>query len=136
MLIPFQLPAGIERNTTPYDSVNSWYDQSLVRWQSGSMTPVGGWAKLNSVAFDSALRKIHVYRDNINQRQTLVGTDAKLWYDNGSSFSDITPAAFVPLTSIGVSGGYGTSAYGASTYGTPRSGSSPVFAPYAFWSMD
>ncbi len=82
-----------------------------------------------------AVRKIHVYRDNSNQKRTLVGTDSKLYTDNGGTYLDITPSAFVPLTSIGVAGGYGTGLYGIGTYGTPRP-LSPVFSPYAYWTFD
>lgn len=136
MLVPLQLPPGLERNNTPYDTVNAWWDQSLVRWQSGSMTQVGGWRKLTAAPLDSAIRKIHVYRDNSNQRQTLVGSDAKLYYDNGSSYVDVTMSGFTPLTAIGTGGGYGAGTYGSSTYGTARPSPSPVFSPFAYWSMD
>lgn len=135
-LVPIDIPPGLERNNTPYDSTDRYWDSNLVRWQSGSIVPVGGWTKLTSPPLTGAVRKIHAYRDNATQRHVLVGTDSNLYEDNGSSYTDITPSAFVPLTTIGVSGGYGTLTYGTSTYGTPRSGPSPVFSPYAYWTFD
>ena len=135
-LTPVKLPPGLERNNTPYETTDRYWDSNLVRWQSGSITPVGGWTKLTATPLTGAIRKIFVYRDNSDQRHTLVGTDSNLYEDNGSSYTDITPSAFVPLNTIGTGGGYGTLTYGSSTYGTPRSGSSPIFSPFAYWTMD
>ena len=83
MLISVQLPPGIERNNTPYDTPGQWWDMNLVRWQSGSLQPIKGNQRLTSSPLDSAVRKIFVYRDNSNNRNVLVGTDNKLYYDNG-----------------------------------------------------
>lgn len=130
-----QIPPGVERNNTPYDTVDRWWDTNLVRWVSGSMVPVGGWQKLNTSALTGAVRKIHVWRDNSNSRAILIGTDSKLYIDNGS-YVDVTPSGLVTLSSIGVNGGYGTLNYGASTYGTARSAPSPAFSPYAYWTFD
>lgn len=135
-LVAIQLPPGIERNGTPYETPNKWWDMNLMRWQSGSPGPVGGWNKLTATPFTGAVRKIHIYRDNSNQRDTLIGTDTKLYADTGGAYSDITPAAFVPLTSIGVGGGYGTGTYGTEAYGVARANPSPAFSPFAYWSMD
>ena len=111
-----------------------------MRWQSGSITPrslgENGRKLPRATPLTGAVRKIFVYRDNSDQRHTLVGTDSNLYEDNGSTYTDITPSAFVPLNTIGTGGGYGTLTYGSSTYGTPRSGSSPIFSPFAYWTMD
>lgn len=134
MLIPIQLPPGIERNNTAYDTPGRWYDMNLVRWTSGSMRPIGGWQRTTETPLDSTIRKIHVYRDNSNQREVLVGTDNKLYTDQGS-YTDITPADFVPLSTVGIGGGYGTFNYGADTYGDARPAPSPVFSPFAYWTF-
>ena len=42
-LIPLQLPPGVLRNGTDFESSNRWRDASLVRWNDGSLRPVGGW---------------------------------------------------------------------------------------------
>jgi hypothetical protein len=135
MLIPVQLPPGLDRNNSPYDTPNRWFDMNLVRWQHDTMRPVGGWNRLTSTSLNNAARKIYVYRDNDTQRKVLIGTDSKLYTDTGA-FTDITPAAFTALTSIGVNGGYGSLTYGSSTYGTARSNPAPVFTLYAYWTFD
>ena len=42
-LIPLQLPPGVYRNGTDFESSNRWRDANLVRWRDGSLRPVGGW---------------------------------------------------------------------------------------------
>lgn len=133
-LATVQLPPGIERNNTPYDTPGAWWDMSLVRWQSGSVKPVGGNQRLTSSPLDGAVRKIFVYRDNTSNREVLVGTDNKLYTDQGS-YTDITPTSFVPLSSLGLNGGYGTLDYGKWKWGTARQTPSPVYSPYAYWTF-
>ena len=136
------LPAGIERNATPYDTPNRWWDMNLIRWQAGTLRPIGGWQRSTQSALDTNARYINVYRDNSNARHIMVGTDAKLYTDIGGVFTDITPTSFIPLTSIGAGGGYGTYEYNnypgntpANTYGNARAFASPIYSPSAFWSM-
>ncbi|CAB4124543.1 hypothetical protein UFOVP62_10 [uncultured Caudovirales phage] len=133
-LTPIQLPPGLERNNTPYDTTGRWWDMNLVRWQSGTMRPVGGWTKSTTTALDSAIRKIFVYRQNNNNQTVLIGTDGKLYTDQ-SGYTDITPSGFTPLSNVSIANGYGTLAYGAYTYGTARPGTPVLFPPYGYWTM-
>ena len=43
MLIPLDIPPGVYKNGTDFESSNRWLDSNLVRWQDGSLRPVGGW---------------------------------------------------------------------------------------------
>ena len=63
-LIPLQLPPGVHRNGTDFESSNRWRDASLVRWHDGSMRPVGGWTVRKSSAFASAPRAMLSYLDH------------------------------------------------------------------------
>lgn len=129
------LPPGIERNATPYDTPGRYWDMNLVRWQAGTLCPIGGWQRVTNTPLDGYTRHIHMYRDNSNARHIMVGTEDKLYVDAGGSFTDITPTGFVPLSAVGIYGGYGTFDYGEETYGTARSTISTVFSPVIFWSM-
>jgi hypothetical protein len=40
---PLQIPPGIFRNATQYQTSGRWYDCNLVRWVDGVVRPVGGW---------------------------------------------------------------------------------------------
>ena len=137
MIIPLQLPPGIERNGTAYETPNRWYDMSLMRWVSGALQPVGGWERITDVPLDSTVRRFFTWRDNINTPGILVGTDRKLFLDWGGVYIDITPAGFVPPI-VTTAGGYGMGPYGAGAYGTPRPPPSAAFVDPArtLWSFD
>lgn len=132
--VPLQIPPGLVRGATPYDTPGRWYDMNLVRWRGGHAMPVGGWNRVTSTPLDSAVRRINVWRNNANTRMVLVGTDAKLYVDQGS-YVDITPSGFSPLSGMGTSGGYGTFNYGQSTFGTARALPSPIYSPYPYWTF-
>lgn len=134
-LVPLQLPPGLERNNTPYDSVDRWWDMNLVRWQSGTMRAIGGWVRNTASALTGAIRELFVWRNNSSRRMMLVGTESKLYTDS-DTFVDITPSGLVALYSTGTGGGYGTGVYGAETYGTARTVSSTLYSPYNYWTFD
>lgn len=129
------LPPGIQRNATPYDTPGRWWDMNLVRWQAGTLRPIGGWERSTDTPLDSVARGIHMYRDNSNVRHILVGTDSKLYADDGDNFVDVTPSNFTPLNDTSTSAGYGTLDYSAYTFGTARPGVSNLYSPVPFWSF-
>ena len=132
--VNIQLPPGIVRNATPYDTPGRWWDMNLVRWQSGTVRPIGGWQQTNNKPLDSNARLIHMFRDNANVRRMITGTENKLYvFDSG--FIDITPNNMTPLSSIGVYGGYGIGRYGVEAYGTVRSVKTSGETLTPFWSV-
>lgn len=48
-LTPVQLPPGIARNNTPYETPGRWWDMNQVRWSAASMLPIGGWQRKTPV---------------------------------------------------------------------------------------
>jgi hypothetical protein len=44
-LITLKLPPGIERDNTPYESPDRWWEMDQVRWSRGSMASIStyGW---------------------------------------------------------------------------------------------
>lgn len=135
MLLPIQLPPGIERNNSPYDTPNAWWDMSLVRWRSGSLVPIKGNQRVTSTALNGPVRKIFVYRANDSTKVTLVGTANKLYVDNGGTFADITPASFSVFGSVAPFGGYGTFNYNEYNYGTARTSRSLIYSPFYYWTF-
>lgn len=125
-----QIPPGIERNTTAYDTPNRWWDMSQVRWISGTLQPIGGWQRQTEAPLNSPPRAFHVWRDNDAARAILCGTDEKLYVDDSGEFQDITPDDYLGPGSVLPVGGYGTGPYGDDTYGTPRSTPSPIYSPF------
>ncbi len=105
-LIPLQLPPGIHRNGTDFESSNRWRDASLVRFHDGSLRPVGGWTTRKASAFASAPRAM------------------LSWVDNSSGTVSAT-------TNLGYGGGY----YSAGNYGRAPTGTG-VYVEATTWSLD
>ncbi len=133
-LISLLLPPGLERNNTPYEVTDRWYDCNLVRWRSGSMLPVGGNQRATSSALSGAVRKIYVYRDNTDFRFQLVGTDNSL-YTYADGYTDVSPAGFTAPSASAAGGGYGTFQYGKETYGDERDEVSLVFSTIGYYTF-
>ena len=45
-LLPLNIPGGVRRNGTKYQSKGFWYDTNLVRFFEDGIKPIGGWAPL------------------------------------------------------------------------------------------
>jgi hypothetical protein len=48
-LIPVEIPPGISRSGTQYQTSGRWYDCNYVRWVDGSIRPIGGWQHFTTV---------------------------------------------------------------------------------------
>lgn len=138
-LVPLNIPPGIVRGATPYDTPGRWYDCNLIRWRQGVMEPVGGWVQQDAASLPLAdrIRRIHRWRDNSNFLRTLVLTDAEVRAYSGSDYVDVSPADLVALGSAAeLPTGYGVGPYGAEAYGTARSSPSELLsALIPFWSF-
>jgi hypothetical protein len=136
-LIPLQLPAGVYRNGTEFESSNRWRDTHLVRWQDGSLRPVGGWVSRKTSAFAAPPRGIVTWADNSADSHISAGTYNKLYSLTESSIvSDITP---VGLTSGDQNAtknlSYGGTFYGTGFFGTKRPNTG-VYDEATTWSLD
>jgi len=136
-LIPLQLPPGIHRNGTDFESSNRWRDVSLVRWHDGSLRPVGGWTSRKTSAFASAPRAMLSWLDNSSDSYLAGATYNKLYYVNPShTVYDITPSG---LTSGNLNGvvnlGYGGGFYGHDEYSRAPI-SSGIYQEATTWSLD
>jgi len=136
-LIPLQLPPGIHRNGTDFESSNRWRDASLVRWHDGSLRPVGGWQSRKTSAFPDAPRGMISFLDNSSDSYLVGGTYNSLKYINPShTVYDITPSG---LTSGNLNGslnlGYGGGFYGHDEYSREPT-SSGIYAEATTWALD
>jgi hypothetical protein len=136
-LINLKLPAGFRNNGTPMDSQGRWTDGSLVRWQQGSMRPVGGWRIRTASFMSGAVRAVLPWIDNSRDRWIALADEAKLKVMTSAGLSyDITPAGLtVGLPTATVLTGYGNNTYGTSLYGQPRPDNG-VFSEATTWSLD
>lgn len=112
--VPIQLPPGVVRGSTPYDSPDRWYSSSLVRWHGGIAQPVGGWQRLSSTGFTNPIRKIQCWRSSAPQRFIVLGTTDKVYTDDSGTWVDITPPGMQSLSAAGAYG-YGVGPYSIGT---------------------
>jgi hypothetical protein len=70
--IPLQLPPGVVKNGTKYQSKNRWFAADLVRWYEGAMQPISGWSQIP--------------RNDAPDIEAAIG-------DDGAVFTDYTTAA-------------------------------------------
>jgi len=138
MLVPLNIPPGVVRVGTEYGSRGRWYDASQVRFSNGTIQPVGGWDTVNSVALTGRPCAVFGWRLNgsVIARYLAIGTEQKAYVWDGTTQTDITPAAFATGSTSGSTAlGYGAGNYGDGDYGTPRSGTGGVVAVDA-WHFD
>ena len=136
-LIPLQLPPGIHRNGTDFESSNRWRDASLVRFHDGSMRPVGGWTVRKNSAFAQAPRAMISWIDNTVGSNLVGATYEKLYYVNSSlTVFDITPTGLTTgALHGGLNLGYGGGFHGLGNYGRAPT-SSGVYQEATTWSLD
>jgi len=137
---PLEIPPGVYRNGTEYQSRGRWYDASLVRWENGEMKPIGGWQQKGSTTLSGTARGILTWSGLSVGVYTAIGLTGagttKLYaIDAAETFWDITPTNITEQDSDADGEGYGWLDYGSGTYGTERS----VPESYNFasqWSLD
>jgi hypothetical protein len=137
MLIELDIPPGVYRNGTQYQTLGRWWDASLVRWYEGTIQPVGGWMKPASTIpqLQGAARQMFSWRDNTQNRWMAIGTHSNLYVYNGGSIYDITPAGLtVGREDAFYGAGYGFGPYNAGLYGAPPA--NPPTLDATTWSFD
>ncbi len=136
MLVQIELPPGISRNGTRYQTPGRYYDCNLVRWYNGVPQPIGGWGRVSASAFASKCRSLLPWRSNGGGKWLALGFSSGLFISKGNAtFFDVTPAGFTPGSDDPVEAiGYGAGLYGEGLYGTPRPAG--VFLPLSVWHLD
>ena len=140
-LIPLKLPAGVYRTGTDYEGSNRWRDTNLVRWQGGSLRPVGGWTQREDVSsrFTAPPRGIHTWIDNSTYSYIASASPNELLTitSNGTIY-DLTPFNFqtgAVNAAINTSYGGGFYSSGGSLYGVAQP-STGVFQEADSWTLD
>jgi hypothetical protein len=91
--IKLQFKPGVNRDQTDYSNEGGWYECDKIRFRSGYPEKIGGWVKATPTAFDGVCRQmwnwITTYQDNF----LALGTDDKVYIENGGYYNDITPFA-------------------------------------------
>jgi len=135
--IPLQIPPGVYKNGTEYQSKGRWNNANLVRWFENTIRPIGGWRKRSTSQLTGMARGILTWRDNNNNRRIAVGTHNHLYHMNeAGTLTDIGPS---DLTAGNADAtlkiGYGYGLYGSSAYGVARPDLGS-YVPATTWSVD
>ena len=136
-LIPLDIPAGIYRNGTDFQSNGRWRDANLVRWVDNTMRPMGGWRTRSSNAANAQIRGMKTWVTNNNLRFIAGGTYNKLyaWNETGARY-DITPTSFTAGRADAVAfTGFGGGLYGGYAYGIARPDTVRI-QPATSWALD
>lgn len=135
-LLPLQLPPGVYRNGTDYQSAGRWYDSNLVRWTDNTLQPMNGWRLRWDTPVTSKTRAMISWRDNLSNRLLAAASYDKLYVYNAAIQYDITPVGLTAGTeNASVNLGYGGSSYGGEEYGIPRLENALV-TPATSWTLD
>lgn len=137
MLFPIELPAGIYRNGTQYQSKGRWYDGNLVRFYEGTIQPEGGWRVKSTSTVTGKGRAITAWVANDNTTWAAVGTESKLYaLSRSGALSDITPVGFTAgRTDALAAGGFGGGLFGVGTFGSPRPDTG-IVQEASMWTLD
>jgi len=137
MYIPLQIPPGVYKNGTEYQSKGRWNDANLVRWYENTIRPVNGWRLRQSTQLSGAPRGLITWRDNSADRWIAIGTHTKLYAINeAGTTKEITPTGFTAgIADAVVKIGYGYGGYGTAAYGIARPDLGSV-TPATTWALD
>lgn len=141
-LVPIDIPPGIVRRGTQYQTKGRWYDGNLVRWSNGRLQPIGGWERVSAIPqISQRICGMLAWKTPGGALFLAIGHTRGMTIWDGAILSaggaqDVSVAAFSGLADIYVPGlGYGIFEYGYEEYGTSRT---PNYAQQiaAGWSLD
>lgn len=68
-------PPGFVSQATQVQAKGGWYAGNLVRWRTGLLEKMGGWARLIEQALPSIVRRFHAWLDLGNRKNLLIACD-------------------------------------------------------------
>ena len=90
-LSKIQFNPGVNRETTSYGSENGWFDSDLMRFRKGRPEKMGGWERLSSNTINGTGRSLHVWAALDGSKFMGLGTETKVYIEEGGGYNDITP---------------------------------------------
>ena len=90
-LVKLKFNPGINRDTTNYDGEGNWWACDKVRFHSGHIEKIGGWAKASASSFIGVCRQLHTWSTTFGDIFMALGTHNKLYIEVAGAFNDITP---------------------------------------------
>lgn len=101
-LSKLQFKPGINRENTNYAGEGGWFESEKIRFRSGYPEKIGGWQSISNTevfTFSSVCRSMWNWVTLDGSNLLAMGTNQKLYIENGGAYYDITPWAgpAVPL---------------------------------------
>jgi hypothetical protein len=96
-----QFRPGINKEGTSYSNEGGWFDGDKIRFRSGYVERIGGWVQVNGLPFDGQARKLFDFVTLDDLSYLFIGTNAKVYLEEGSVLNDITPirrSVLLPFT--------------------------------------
>ena len=90
-LTKIQFRPGVNRETTSYGDENGWFNSDLIRFRKGRPEKMGGWERLSSNTIDGTGRSLHVWAALDGSKFMGLGTETKVYIEEGGGYNDITP---------------------------------------------
>lgn len=96
-LSKLQFKPGINRENTNYAGEGGWFDCDKIRFRAGFPEKIGGWqnlaASVNGVynTYKGVCRNLTNWITQNSSNLLALGTEQKLYVENGGAFYDITP---------------------------------------------
>lgn len=89
--IKLQFKPGVNRDQTDYSNEGGWYECDKIRFRSGYPEKLGGWVKATPTAFVGYCRQMWNWVPTYGDNFLALGTDQKVYIEDGGNFFDITP---------------------------------------------
>lgn len=89
--IKLQFKPGVNRDQTDYSNEGGWYECDKIRFRSGYPEKIGGWTKATPTSFVGVCRQMWNWITSFNDNFLALGTDAKVYIEEGGYFYNITP---------------------------------------------
>jgi hypothetical protein len=90
-LVKVQFKPGVNRESTSYADEGSWFNSDLIRFRKGRPEKMGGWERLSSNVIQGTGRSLHVWAALDGSKYMGLGTETKVYIEEGGSYNDITP---------------------------------------------
>jgi hypothetical protein len=86
-----QFKPGINRDQTNYSGEGGWWESEKIRFQNGLPQKLGGWEKYSPFSFVGVCRQMWNWITTYSNNYLAVGTNEKVYIEDGGYYNDITP---------------------------------------------
>lgn len=89
--IKLQFKPGVDRDQTDYSNEGGWWECDKIRFRSGYPEKLGGWQKSTPDAFQGVCRQMWNWITTYGGNLMALGTNQKLYIENGGYYNNVTP---------------------------------------------